>query len=78
MFGLVGQGRPSPRERRASHHLTASEQLTNPAWNAPVPLLVGRTGVDLEFIVADDAVDIGAELVATVEKSPGYTSRLIS
>ena len=35
------------------------------ARNVPVPLLVRRTGVDLEFVVADDAIDIGPELVAT-------------
>ena len=37
----------------------------NPAWNAPVPLLVRRTGVDLEFVVANPALDISAELIAT-------------
>jgi hypothetical protein len=35
------------------------EELPNPAWKPPVPLLVRRTGVDLEFVVADDALDIG-------------------
>jgi len=44
---------------------TILEQLTNPAWETPVPLLVRRTGVDLEFVVADAALDIGAELIAT-------------
>jgi hypothetical protein len=48
----VGRGRPPPRERRASHHITILEQLTRPARAAPVPFLVGRTGVDLEFVVA--------------------------
>jgi hypothetical protein len=35
------------------------------ARGASVPLLVRRTGVDLEFVVAHGAIDVGPVLIAT-------------